>query len=114
MPLTWPIGKCQFVSDASVNEKDKWDYTRSFPISPSRQVQCFKKISIITIIISVTSIIITSCMKELIFWKSILYMINDGLSTFSQKILGTHNSDFQSVNVKMLRLTIKFFLGQII
>ena len=114
MPSTWPIRKCQFVSDASVNEKDKWDYTRSFPISPSRQVQCFKKISIITIIISVTSIIITSCMKELIFWKSMLYMINDGLSTFSQKILGTHNSDFQSVNVKMLRLTIIFFLGQII
>ena len=41
-------------------------------------------------------------------------MINDGISTFSQKILGTHNSDFQSVNVKMLRLTIEFFLGKII
>ena len=40
-----------------------------------------------------------------------LYMINDCLSTFSQKILGTHNSDFQSVNVKMLCLTIEFFLG---
>ena len=34
------------------------------------------------------------------------YMINDGISTFSQKILGTHNSDFQSVNIKMLRLTL--------
>ena len=32
-------------------------------------------------------------------------MINDGISTFSQKILGTHNSDFQSVNIKMLRST---------
>ena len=41
-------------------------------------------------------------------------MINDGISTFSQKILGTHNSDFQSVNIKMLRLTIQLFLGQIV
>ena len=41
-------------------------------------------------------------------------MINDGISTFSQKILGTHNSDFQSVNIKMLRLPIQFYLGQII
>ena len=40
-------------------------------------------------------------------------MINDGISTFSQKILGTHKSDFQSVNIKMLRLTIQFYLGQI-
>ena len=53
-------------------------------------------------------------MKELIFQKSMLYMINDDLSTFSQKIPGTHNSDFQSLNVKMFRLTIEFFLGQII
>ena len=43
------------------------------------------KISIITIIISVTSIIITSCMKELIFRKWMLQMINDDLSTFSHK-----------------------------
>ena len=42
------------------------------------------------------------------------YMINDGISPFSQKILGAHNSDFQSVNIKMLRLTIQFYLGQII
>ena len=33
------------------------------------------------------------------------YMINDGISPFSQKILGAHNSDFQSVNIKMLRFT---------
>ena len=33
------------------------------------------------------------------------YMINDGISPFSQKILGAHNSDFQSVNIKMLRST---------
>ena len=85
-----------------------------FPFLLVDKFNVSKKISIITIIISVTSIIITSCMKELIFWKSMLYMINDGLSTFSQKILGTHNSDFQSVNVKMLRLTIEFFLGQLI
>ena len=38
-------------------------------------------------------------------------MINDGISTFSQKILGTHNSDFQSVNIKMLRFKYEIFIS---